>query len=123
MSAPPDTPEHRYSIAEFVGHFDHFVREGTSQAALLRYFSTHYPNNSEACYKMNRFGMAFSYLPRHLQEEDFEQFVVLDGGGRRGLVSRPLVVALARYFGPLPKECLNDEPSRELILKMAKEET
>jgi hypothetical protein len=59
-------------------------------------------------------------MMRHL--EDFEQFVVVSGESRRGLVSRPLVVALARYFCPIPEEHLSDEADAALILKLAREE-
>jgi len=114
-------PDYQYSIDEFVDHFDHFAGspEGTNKGALIHYFADHYQNHSEACYKMNRFGMAFAYMMRHLR--DFEQFVVVGEEGR-ALVAKPLVVALARYFGPIPEQYLDAEPDAERILELAREE-
>src|SRR5690349_1139414 len=47
---PPYIPQFDYTVDEFVGHFDHFVRspDGTEREALIRYFGTRYPNRSEA---------------------------------------------------------------------------
>jgi hypothetical protein len=114
-------PEHRYSVDEFMTHFDYFATspEGTKKEALIRYFAAHYPNRSEALYKLNRFGTAFAYMMRHLG--DFEQFVIV-GEERRAVVSRPLVIALARYFCQMPKEYLHIDPEVETISELAKEE-
>jgi len=121
MQAQPYTPEHRYSIDEFVSHFDYFAKspEGTKRDALIHYFAAHYSDRSEALYKLNRFGTAFAYMMRHLK--DFEQFSVVGEEGR-AVVSRPLVVALARYFGEIPEEHLGDEPDTETISELAREE-
>ena len=122
-------PRHDYSIDEFVAHFDHFATspEGTARNALIRYFAAHYSNRSEALYKLNRFGNAFAYLMRHLDE--FEPFVVAGvvEGQKRALVSKPLVVALARYFRGMPDECLANisdgvfEPDPGMISGLARE--
>ena len=117
---PPYKPDHIYSIDEFLGHFDHFASSpgGTKRDALIRYFATHYPNRSEGLYKANRFSAAFSYMMRNLHE--FQQFVVVGEQGR-AVVSKPLVVALARYFGQIPQEYLDNEPDPAEISLLARE--
>ena len=80
---------------------------------------THYADRDEARYKMDRFGMAFSYLLRHRAAVEFEQFIVM--ADRKFLVTQPLVVALARYWCEIPPEHLTDEPDVQLILKLAQE--
>ena len=121
MSEPFYTPDHIYSIDEFVGHFDYFVQspEGTSRESLIRFFAMAYPNRSEGLYKLNRFGTAFAYMMRNLQKLD--EFVVVGEEGK-AVVAKPLVFAIARYFCPIPDVHLNDEHDPEIILEMAREE-
>ena len=117
----PYKPKYQYSTEEWIAHFDHFFHapQESDKEGLLRYFHAQYQGNLEGCWKMNRFGMAWSYLMRHL--EDFEKFVVVHE--KRALVSAPIVLALWRYYGAIPNEHLADEPSADLIFRLASDET
>lgn len=120
----PSKGQHKYGSGEFEEHCDFFLRHNKvalSTAELVahwkRYFYQRYPNRSEALYKMLRFGAAFSYLQKHIGS--FEDFAV--EGEETGLVKRPLMHALWRYYGAIPDQHLRDEPETELIQTLAEE--
>lgn len=115
------TPEHEYTCDEFVDDFDHFVRSQKEMDGkmLIQYFGLKYSNNSEACYKYNRFILAYKFLLGNY--EGLEKFVFAGTSGK-ALVSKPVVIGLWRYFGAIPREHLNEAPTIDLILQLSNEE-
>jgi hypothetical protein len=126
MSPKDYQPLYNYGFDEFEKHCDFFLRpqdeaissrERSEIAA--RYFAEQYPDHSEARYKGIRFSLAVTYLQKHIGE--FEDFAV--EGQKLGLVARPLMYALWRYYAAIPDEHLGNEPETELIQQFADEET
>jgi hypothetical protein len=113
-------PKYQYSIDEWIKHFDYFVRLGRSNKEdLLQYFTSEYPGSrEEGLWKLRRFDAGFRYLLNHVS--DFEKHIVVHE--RMALVSRPMVAAAWRYFGPIPDEHLYEEPSPSVMLQLADEE-
>ena len=118
-------PEYEYTADEFVCDFDAWAvaakaGESNTEYTPTGYFSARYSDPKEARYKLRRFGAALLYLQKHVRSQAFAEFLV--SGEKLGLISRPLVEGLWRYFGGIPESRLKSEPSVDLIARLARGE-
>lgn len=113
-------PEVQYSLEEYKDDWETYARAAADAPNTAytpkNHFLKKYPDRKGATFRFRRFGKSLLYLKNNFHALGFSP------SSQGHLIPSHLLIAIWRYYGPIPDEHIDDEPPVESILAMAEEE-